>query len=182
MQPDLWHDLSPGNDLPNVVTTIIEIPRRSRNKYEYSKKDGVIKLDRMLYSSIYYPGDYGFIPQTYFDDDDPLDILVMLSNETFPGCLVEARPIGMLKMIDKEERDYKILAVATGDPNYSDFHSLADVPQHYLVEVRHFFRTYKQLEGGVVEDLGWADVEDARAEILRSVQLYEKTFTKQPKK
>ena len=121
MMLHLWHNLSSGPEAPDVVYTVVEVPKGHRNKYEYSKTAGVIKLDRVLFSPLHYPGDYGFIPQTYFDDNDPMDILVMMNEPTFPGCVIEARPIGMFKLIDRGEPDYKILAVPSTDPNFEDY-------------------------------------------------------------
>ncbi len=175
----LWHELSPGPQPPDIVYAVIEVPKGSRNKYEYAKRAGVIKLDRVLYSSLHYPGDYGFIPQSYFEDGDPLDILVMVNEPTFPGCVIEARPIGMFKMIDKGDPDYKILAVPATDPHFNDYHSLASVSKHFPTEVMHFFMTYKQLEGAEVKNEGWVDAEEARSTIKHSLDLYRKTFPTQ---
>ncbi|MEQ9031693.1 MAG: inorganic diphosphatase, partial [Aggregatilineales bacterium] len=130
MSLHLWHNLASGPDTPNVVYAVVEVPKGSRNKYEYSKTAGVIKLDRVLYSPLHYPGDYGFIPQSYFEDGDPMDILVMMNAPTFPGCVIEARPLGMFKMIDRGEKDYKILAVPATDPNFDEYHDLDDLPKH----------------------------------------------------
>lgn len=176
MPINLWHELSPGPNPPDIVYAVIEVPKGSRNKYEYSKRAGVIKLDRVLYSSLHYPGDYGFIPQSYFADEDPLDILVMVNAPTFSGCVIEARPIGMFKMIDRGEADYKILAVPATDPNFNDYHDLSDVPNHFPNEVMHFFMTYKQLEGVTVENQGWTGAEEAKAEIMGSLKLYQETY------
>jgi inorganic pyrophosphatase len=176
---NLWHELSPGPRPPDTVYAVIEVPKGSRNKYEYSKRAGVIKLDRVLYSSLHYPGDYGFIPQSYFDDGDPLDILVMVNEPTFPGCVIEARPIGMFKMIDRGKTDYKILAVPATDPNFNDFIDLKDVPKHFPTEVMHFFMTYKQLEGAEVKNEGWTDAQGARDAINHSLNLYRQTFPPQ---
>lgn len=175
----LWHNLAPGPKPPDVVYAVIEVPKGSRNKYEYSKKAGVIKLDRVLYSSLHYPGDYGFIPQSYFQDGDPLDILVIMNEPTFPGCVIEARPLGMFKMIDKGDPDYKILAVPATDPNFNNYQSLEDVAPHFPREVAHFFMTYKQLEGTAVENRGWVGIDEAKATILESIQLYHDTFPPQ---
>ena len=172
----LWHNLASGPKSPDIVYAVIEVPKGSRNKYEYSKSAGVIKLDRVLYSPLHYPGDYGFIPQTYFDDNDPMDILVMMNEATFPGCVVEARPLGMLKMIDKGQPDYKILAVPANDPNFGHFKLFPDLPEHFLREVEHFFMTYKQLEGTQVESIGWVGTEEAKAAIERSIGIYHTTF------
>jgi len=172
----LWHQMPVGPNTPDTIYAIIEVPKGNRNKYEYDKDLGTIRLDRVLYSSLHYPGDYGFIPKTFFEDGDPLDILVMMNEPTFPGCIVEARPIGMFKMIDKGEPDYKILAVPTGDPNFKDMYDLPDIPQHFPNEVGHFFMRYKELEGTNVHNEGWVGAEDAKRTILESAQLYDMTY------
>jgi len=172
----LWHNLKSGPKAPEIVYAVIETPKGSRNKYEYSKPAGVIKLDRVLYSPLHYPGDYGFIPQTYFEDGDPTDILVMMNEATFPGCVVEARTLGVFRMIDKGEPDYKILAVPATDPNFEHIKTFEDVPQHFINEVRHFFMTYKQLEGVEVNNLGWGDTKEAQGEISKSMELYREKF------
>ncbi len=175
----LWHNLQSGSNAPEIVYAVIETPKGSRNKYEYSKNAGVIKLDRVLYSPLHYPGDYGFIPQTYFEDGDPTDILVMMNEATFPGCVVEARTLGVFRMIDKGEPDYKILAVPATDPNFEHIQSFEDVPKHFVNEVRHFFMTYKQLEGVEVNNLGWGNTEEAREEITKSMAYYKEKFPPQ---
>ncbi len=175
----LWHDIMPGPKPPDLVYAVIEVPKGSRNKYEYSKRTGTIKLDRVLYSSLHYPGDYGFIPQSFFEDGDPLDILVMVTEPTFPGCVIEARPVGMFKMIDRGEADYKILAVPATDPNFNDYRDLSDIPAHFPTEVMHFFMTYKQLEGVTVENEGWDDAAAARTAIIESLNLYREKFPPQ---
>jgi len=178
MTIDMWHNISPGPKVPDIIHAMIEIPKGSRNKYEYSKSDHVMKLDRVLYSSIHYPGDYGFMPQTLSEDNDPLDILVILNHPTFSGCLIEVRPIGMLKIVDRGEIDNKILAVVNSDPTFAGYFDLKDVAHHYLVEVEHFFTTYKQLEGAVVDGLGWENVVVAKATIAAAIRLYNETFNK----
>lgn len=172
----LWHNLKSGPHAPAIVYAVIEVPKGSRNKYEYSKTAGVIKLDRVLYSPLHYPGDYGFIPQTYFEDNDPMDILVMMNESTFPGCVIEARVLGILKMIDKGEADYKVLAVPATDPNFEHIQSFENVPTHFLNEVKHFFMTYKQLEGAEVTNLGWGADDVARDEITKSMKTYQDKF------
>ena len=172
----LWHNLAPGPNPPEIIYAVIEVPKGSRNKYEYSKKAGIIKLDRVLYSPLHYPGDYGFIPQSYFEDGDPMDVLVMMNEPTFPGCVIEARTLGMLKMIDKGDPDYKILAVPATDPNFEHYKTFEDIPHHYLEEVKHFFMIYKQLEGAVVENKGWVGTEETRETILHSLSLYREKF------
>src|SRR6266567_50085 len=126
-----WHDLPPGPHPPEEITAVIEIPFGSRNKYELDKKTGIMKLDRVLYSSVHYPGDYGFIPRTLHEDGDPIDV----------------RPLGVLRMLDRGEPDDKILAVALKDPYYDEMFDIADIPRHLLKEVEYFFFTYKDLEG-----------------------------------
>jgi inorganic pyrophosphatase len=176
MTVHLWHNLSAGPNPPDVIYVVVEVPKGSRNKYEYSKKAGVIKLDRVLYSSLHYPGDYGFIPQSYWGDGDPLDVLVMMTEPTYPGCVIEARPLGMFKMIDKGQLDYKVLAVPATDPNFNDIRSMDDVTKHFPNEVAHFFMTYKQLENVEVKNEGWVGIEETKAAIVESMRLYRETF------
>lgn len=173
---NLWHELPPGPNAPDVVYTIVEIPKGSRNKYEYHKQAGIIKLDRVLYSSLYYPGDYGLIPRTYYEDGDPLDILVMINEATFPSCIIEARPVGLFRMLDRNDPDDKILAVPDKDPLYRDYYDLDDVPKHFLDEVSHFFSVYKDLEGARVEVIGWEPASAAKEQIRHATQLYQSTF------
>lgn len=176
MVQHFWHNLSPGPKAPEIINVVVEVPKGSRNKYEYSKTAGVIKLDRVLYSPLHYPGDYGFIPQSYFDDGDPTDVLVMMNEPTFPGCVVEARVLGMLKMIDKGELDYKVLAVPATDPFFNQYLTFDDVPKHYLEEVKHFFMIYKTLEGATVENKGWVGTEEARQAVVDSLLSYREKF------
>ncbi len=155
-----------------VANVIVEIPKGRRSKFEVDKSTGLIKLDRYLYSSSHYPGDYGFIPQTLAEDGDPLDVLVMVNEPTFTGCLIEARPIGLFRMTDRELEDAKVLAVPSSDPLFNEYRDLQDAPPHFLREVEHFFATYKQLEGVVTRSHGWQVAEAAHAEIRRSAQRY----------
>ena len=171
---NLWHVLPPGPDVPKVIYVIVEIPKRSRNKFEYDKISGFIKLDRVLYSSLHYPGDYGFIPRTYYDDGDPLDVLVMTNEPTFPGCVIEARPVGIFRMRDRGLADDKILAVPATDPLFDGVLELEDVQPHFLQEVTHFFSVYKDLQHMRVEPLQWEGREAALNEIERSWELYAK--------
>jgi inorganic pyrophosphatase len=173
---NLWHRLPSGPHIPHTVYCIVEIPKGSRNKYEYSKSAGIIKLDRVLYSSMHYPSDYGLIPQTYADDGDPLDILVMVNEPTFAGCVIEARPIGIFHMLDRGDPDEKILAVPSTDPLFADYKDLSDVPKHFLTEVAHFFQTYKQLQGIQVTPKGWENAEKAREVIVQSIERYKEKF------
>jgi len=171
-----WHDLPPGPEPPRRVTAVIEIPTGSRNKYELDKDSGLFRLDRVLYSAVYYPGDYGLIPRTLHDDGDPLDVLVTVQEPTFTGCQIAVRPIGVLRMLDRGEPDEKILAVPWDDPRYEQYHDLADYPAHYLREVEHFFQIYKDLEGKRVELRGWEPVAAAHAVIERSIARYDATY------
>lgn len=169
-----YMSVPPGSDIPRVVNAIIEIPKGSRNKFEVDKETGLIRLDRYLYASSHYPGDYGFIPQTLAEDEDPLDILVMVNEPTFSGCLIEARIVGLFKMKDNRQNDFKLLGVPNSDPLFAEFHELNNVPNHYLREVEHFFGTYKQLEGVPIEVQGWASADEAIKEVKKSVDRYKK--------
>lgn len=146
-----WHDVTPGENIPREFTAVVEIPMGSSVKYELDKKTGLLRLDRMLYSAVYYPANYGFIPQTYAEDDDPLDVLVLCQEAVAPLTLVEARTIGLMTMIDNGRRDHKILAVAKHDPEYAHVQEFTDMPPHRLMMLRRFFQDYKQLEGKAVE-------------------------------
>lgn len=167
-----WHDLPPGPQPPEEITAVIEIPFGSRNKYELDKKTGVIKLDRVLYSAVHYPGDYGLIPRTLYQDGDPLDVLVLVKEQTFPGCMIDVRPLGVLRMQDRGEPDDKILAVALEDPFYEEYFDIADIPQHVLKEVEYFFSTYKDLEGKRVHIDGWGKSDEAMRAIEEAIARY----------
>ena len=158
-----------GTRVPSVVNAIVEIPKGRRSKFEIDKATGLIKLDRYLYSSSHYPGDYGFIPQTLAEDGDALDILVMVNEPTFSGCLIEARVVGLFRMTDRGANDYKVLGVPNTDPLFDEIRDLRNVPSHYLREVEHFFATYKQLEGVTVKTEDWAPAKDAIAEVQASL-------------
>lgn len=156
-----WHDLSAGPRAPLEIHAYVEIPRGSRNKYELDKDTGVLKFDRLLYSAVHYPGDYGFIPRTLAGDGDPLDVLVIVTEPTFPGCLMEVRPVGVFLMEDDKGVDEKILAVPVADPRHHEHRVLAHVAPHLLKEIEHFFRVYKDLEGKRTTVRGWRDLDDA---------------------
>lgn len=173
---NLWRDLAPGVNPPEEITAVIEIPQGSRNKYELDKPTGLIKLDRVLYSAVHYPAEYGFIPRTLHDDGDPMDVLVLLKEETFPGCIIAARPIGVLHMLDNGEPDDKILAVPTHDPYSQESFDIADIPQHLLKEVAQFFVSYKELEGKRVEIVGWGKSDEAMRLITRSIAQYDEAY------
>lgn len=168
--------IPPGTGEPSVANMIVEIPKGRRTKFEVCKQTGLIKMDRYLYSSTMYPGDYGFVPQTLAEDGDPSDILVMVNEPTFSGCLIEARVVGIFKMRDKGFNDYKLLAVPHKDPLFGSIKKLDDVPTHFLREVEHFFKTYKQLEGVEVEPIGWADHESGALEVRSSIDRFRATL------
>jgi inorganic pyrophosphatase len=165
-------DLSsiPAQPKPGIVNVLIEIPGGSKNKYEYDKELQAFALDRVLYSSVKYPYDYGFIPNTLAEDGDPLDGMVLIDEPTFPGCVIAARPIGFLEMIDGGDRDEKILCVPVKDPRYTQVTSLKDIAKHRLEEIAEFFRSYKNLEKKVTQILGWQDVERVQPLVDKSVQ------------
>ena len=167
-----WHDIPPGAHVPERITTVVEIPKGSRNKYELDKDTGLIKLDRVLYSAVHYPGDYGFVPRTLHEDGDPLDVLVHVNEPTFPGCLIEVRPIGVLKLLDRGEPDDKILGVPVNDPYHEEYYDIADLPGHYLKEVEHFFAIYKDLEGKRMQILGWEQSTVAARIVTESIARY----------
>jgi inorganic pyrophosphatase len=149
----------PAQPKPGILNVLIEIPAGSKNKYEFDKDLQAFALDRVLYSSVQYPYDYGFVPNTLADDGDPLDGMVLMDQPTFPGCVIPARPIGMLEMIDGGDRDEKILCVPDKDPRFAGVTSLSNIAPHRLDEIAEFFRTYKNLEKKVTEILGWQDID-----------------------
>lgn len=168
-----WHDIKPGDKAPEVVTGIIEIPKNSRAKYELDKDSGMLILDRVLYSAVYYPANYGFIPQTYCDDGDPLDILVLSQIDIVPMCLVEAKVIGVMRMLDHGEADDKIIAVAANDMSVNHINDINDLPRHFMRELRAFFEDYKKLEEKEVKIEDFLGKEDAMKIIEQSFVDYE---------
>ncbi len=172
----LWRELEPGPEPPEIVYAIIEIPKGSRNKYEFDKKKGYFVLDRVLYTPFHYPTDYGIIPKTFCDDGDPLDIMVIMEQPTFPGCVIEVRPVALLKMIDSGDYDDKVLAVPTKDPRFENIKDMGDIPEHTFKEISHFFEHYKELEGKEVKILGWKDADHAKRVIESSIEYYKRKF------
>jgi inorganic pyrophosphatase len=156
-----------------TVTVMIEIPKGSRNKYEYDKEKRAFKFDRMLFSAVHYPSDYGFIPETLAEDGDALDVLVLVWEPTFPGCIIEARPVGVFRMRDEKGMDDKILCVPIQDPLWNYIENLSNVPPHLLKEIEHFFSIYKDLEGKRTEIQGWEGQESATRIIQEAEQRYE---------
>lgn len=171
---NLWHDVPLGDNAPNEINVIIEIPKGSANKYEVDKETGLIKLDRANYSSAPYPFDYGFAPQTLWDDADPLDVIVLTTFPLHPGILVAVRPVAVMDMVDNGESDYKIIAVPVEDKRWDDVQDLADLNKHSLKEFQHFFETYKALKGkpAPVEIKGVYDKQAALDAVKKSVELY----------
>ncbi|WP_414469212.1 inorganic diphosphatase [Methanobacterium sp. ACI-7] len=173
---NLWKDLKPGPSVPEVVYAVIEIPKGSRNKYEYDKDMEAFALDRVLYSPFHYPAEYGIIPQTLWDDGDPMDIIVLMDQPTFPGCIIEARPVGIMRMIDGVDSDDKILSVPVNDPRYNHIKNVDDIPEATLNEIMHFFKEYKTLEGKITAVLGCEGVDEAFGALEHSIKLYNKNF------
>ena len=172
-----WHDIPTGRRPPHELTAVIEIPTNERNKYELDKELGVYRLDRVLYSAVHYPGDYGFFPRTLGDDGDPLDVLVLMTIPVFTGCLVEVRPIGLFHLVDRGKADEKVLAVPLADPYSEGLSDLGDVPGHHLKEIEHFFQVYKDLEGTRTETRGFEGAAAAREAVERAMELYRSKFT-----
>ena len=173
-----WHEVEIGEKAPQILNAIIEIPKGSKAKYELDKKSGLIKMDRILFSSVQYPANYGFIPQSYCDDNDPLDILVLGQETAVPLCIMRAKPIGVMKMIDQGEADDKIIAVHADDPEFSHIKSMQDLPPHRAREIQRFFEDYKQLEDKVVKVEKFFDQKEAIRIIEAAFSLYKKTFKK----
>jgi len=173
-----WHAVPFGEDAPQQVTAIIEIQKKSKGKYELDKETGMLKLDRVLFSSMHYPANYGFIPQTYCDDKDPLDILVICSIDIRPLTIVEAKVIGVMQMIDNNEEDDKIIAVAAHDMSVNHINDISELPPHTLLEMRRFFEDYKKLENKEVIVENFLGREAAYEIVQRSIELYKETFPK----
>lgn len=173
---NIWHDIKPARISPDRFIAVIEIPSGCKNKYEMDKDTGMLKLDRVLYTSTHYPANYGFIPRTYADDKDPLDVLVLCQETIVPMTLVECYPIGVIKMIDDDSLDEKIIAIPINDPAYTDYTDISQLPAHTFDEIKHFFRVYKSLEGKetvVNEVLG----PDAAKEIIaKCIAAYKESF------
>ncbi len=172
-----WHEVEIGENAPDLVTAVIEIPKGCKNKYELDKKTGLIRVDRVLYSSVVYPANYGFIPKTLADDGDPLDILVIGQVLVHPNCLLEAKPIGVMKMMDEGKKDNKIIAVHANDPFYNEYNHTSELPKQTIAEIKQFFQVYKNLEKKevVVED--FEPPEEAKRIINVTIERY-KTWDK----
>ena len=171
-----WHKVKVGKNSPDVVNGIIEIPQNTRAKYELDKESGLLKLDRVLYSSMYYPANYGFIPQTYCDDKDPLDIVVLSQITVVPLCIVSAKVIGVMRMLDGGELDDKIIAVAENDMSVNHINDISELPEHFFNELRNFFEDYKKLEHKTVEVEDFQDAVVAKEIVQKSIEDYQKLF------
>ena len=164
-----WHTVNIGVEAPNIVNGVIEIPRGTRAKYELDKDSGLLRLDRVLYASMYYPANYGFIPKTYCDDGDPLDILILSQITIVPMCIVTAKVIGVMRMLDQGEHDDKIIAVAENDMSVNHFNDITELPDHFIIELRNFFEDYKKLEKKTVEVKEFQNAELAREIVRQSI-------------
>ncbi|MCL2300907.1 MAG: inorganic diphosphatase [Firmicutes bacterium] len=169
---NIWHDISPERIRPESFYAVIEITKGSKNKYELDKATGMLRLDRILYTSTHYPANYGFIPRTYAQDGDPLDVLVLCSEPIIPASLVRCTPIGMLSMIDEGFADDKVIAVPVHDPVYNGYRNIADLPKHISDEIMHFFSVYKTLEGKVTAIEAVTDAAEAVKAIARDIATY----------
>lgn len=173
---NLWHDIAPGT--ADEMNVIIEIPKGSKNKYEIDKETGLIALDRAMHSAQDYPFDYGFIPQSLWDDGDALDVVMLTTYPLAPGILVKARPVAVMNMIDSGEGDAKIIAVPVDDPRWKEVKTLADVNKHTIKEIQHFFETYKQIQNKEVKIEGVDDADKAKEAFAKSLQIYKDKFNK----
>lgn len=175
---NIWHDINPAKITPEKFTAVIEISKGSKSKYELDKETGMLKLDRVLYTATHYPANYGFIPRTYADDGDPLDVLVLCSEHIYPMTLVECYPIGMITMIDSGSNDEKIIAIPANDPKYNNYTDITELPAHIFEEMKHFFSVYKTLESKetVVEDV--KGKESALEIISQTIEAYNAKFSK----
>lgn len=171
-----WHGVPVGKQAPRIVNAIIEIPQGSRAKYEIDKESGLLRLDRIIYSSFYYPCNYGFIPQTYGGDKDPLDILVITSLPVQALCLVDAKIVGVMQMVDSGDADDKIISVAANDPSVNHYNNIEELPKHFFDELRHFFEEYKKLEKKMVVVEEFGDKTTALKIVQDAIDFYKETF------
>lgn len=172
-----WHDVPIGEDAPNELNIVIEVPKGSKVKYELGKDTGLLVVDRILYSSVVYPENYGFIPQTLADDDDPLDVIVLMQEPVQPMSILEVRPIGMLPMVDEGENDENIICVHIEDPQYAGYSHVNEFPEHRLNEIKQFFKEYKNLEEKEVEVGDVSGPEEAIEYIQHAIEQYKKKFS-----
>lgn len=167
-----WHDVDLGDRVPELIPVVIEVPKGCKTKYELDKKSGLIRVDRVLFSSVHYPANYGFIPQTYCEDHDPLDALVLGQEAVVPLSIVLAKPIGLMKMLDQGEADDKVIAVHANDPEYAHYNTIQELPPHRMIEVRRFFEDYKALERKAVTVEEFLGRSEAFEVIRKAVEFY----------
>lgn len=175
---NLWHEIGVGKEAPDIINVIIEIPKGSKNKYEIDKESGLIKLDRAMKTAQDYPFDYGFVPQSYWKDNDPLDVILLTTYPLHPGILVEARPVAVMWMTDGGDGDDKIIAVPKNDPRFENVKDLEDVNKHTIKEIQHFFETYKSIEDKEVKVSGVEGREKALEVVNEGLKMYNEKFRK----
>jgi len=175
---NIWHDIDPKRISKELFEAVVEIPRGGNNKYELDKETGLLKLDRILYTATHYPANYGFIPLTYAEDNDPLDVLILASEPIAPLSLVKCKPIGVLNMVDSGENDKKIIAVCVNDPLYNSYNDVSELPKHLFKEIQHFYTVYKMLEEKETKVENIASNEEAKKVIEESLIAYKKKFKK----
>lgn len=175
--PHPWHDVPLGDAVPREFNVLIEIPKGSKVKYELDKETGLLFVDRVLYSSVFYPANYGFLPRTLGDDGDPLDALVLMQEPVQPLSLLRARPIGLMSMLDEGERDEKVICVHLDDPEYNSYTHFGELPEHRLAELRSFFEDYKKLENKEVRVGDFFDPDDAAGAVEHAMGLYDERFS-----
>ena len=173
---NLLHDIKPGDKAPEKVKVVIEVPKQSTVKYEVDKETGLVEVDRVLYSPMYYPADYGFIPRTHWDDGDPLDVLIISNFPVQAGVLAVVRPVGILEMIDDGDEDDTLIAIYDKDPRFKNITTLEDLPEHTLKEIKHFFSTYKDLQGKEVNVKEYKGVEEAKKAVEKGIKQYKEHF------
>lgn len=175
---NLWHEIGAGKEAPDIINVIIEIPKGSKNKYEIDKESGLIKLDRAMKTAQDYPFDYGFVPQSYWKDNDPLDVILLTTYPLYPGILVEARPVAVMWMTDGGDGDDKIIAVPKNDPRFENIKDLEDLNKHTIKEIQHFFETYKTIEDKEVKVSGVDGREKALEVVNEGLKMYNEKFQK----
>ena len=168
-----WHDVTVGDDVPDVFNAVIEIPQGGKVKYELDKETGMLRVDRMLYSSVVYPANYGFIPRSYAADGDPLDVLVLAQEAVDPLCILRARPIGMMSMLDDEQEDAKVICILMDDPAFNDYWHIKELPDHRLRELRRFFKDYKALEDKTVRVQDFFGPDRAKNVVQGAIENYQ---------
>ncbi len=179
---NLWHEISAGDNIPDEINVIVEINKGSNNKYEIDKKTGLIALDRAMHTAQNYPFDYGFVPQTLWDDDDALDVVILTTYPINPGILVRVRPVAIMNMIDDGDSDDKVISVPVADPRWDEVNDLSDINKHTLKEIEHFFLTYKKLQKQEVEIAGFKGRTSAKEAVQRSINLYKEKFAENTQK